>query len=102
MPGDRFVSLPLSDPEVISDFLQQLRRDFPSFTEGQLSALAEIYQGPVDPATDKHIYCGLPIGSEDSHGGIWDCEQQVPPHFYPFLWTFGADVDPMKIDFDKD
>lgn len=101
-PGDRFVSFPYNGADTVERFLDFLHHTHPDLTAAQLDALRAIYHGPVNPATGKQIYNGMPIGSERYGCGIMECQQEESPHFYPFIWAFGADYDGYSFDFDKD
>ncbi len=100
--GDNFVSLPWCGEGTVEEFIRFLAVNHRDFTEEQLNALRAVYGGPVNPRTGKRIYNGMPIGSEKFGCGINDCSGDRPPHFYPFMWTFGADYDPFDFDFDRD
>lgn len=100
--GDNFVSFPYIGENTVTDFLSFLRERKPEFSNEQTEALRAVYEGPKNPVTGKKIYNGMPIGSEIYGCGITDCQRQSPPHYYPFIWTFGADYDPYDFDFDGD
>jgi len=71
----------------------------------QLATLERIYAGPTNPRTEGRIYAPLPFGTESSNLGLTyqeDSSQLPKQQFYPFLWAFGADWNPMKFNFDRD
>lgn len=95
-PDDNF----LTDPRAAVIDYDKL--DF--LSNKQVEALKKIHQGPVNPITKERIYTPAPLGSEINGGGI-DAQQQIDfthHHFYPFLWTYGNDVDFKQFDFNKD
>jgi len=100
--GDNFITLPWLGEQTLENFINFLAVNHGEFTEEQLCALRAVYNGPINPRTGKRIYNGMPIGSERFGCGINDCGGDRPPHFYPFMWTFGADYDPYSFDFDRD
>ena len=100
--GDNFITMPWLGDGTVERFIDFLAVNHREFTEEQLNALRAVYGGPVNPRTGKRIYNGMPIGSERFGCGIMDCSGDKPPHYYPFMWTFGADYDPYVFDFDKD
>ena len=100
--GEKFVSIPSSANEFIDGFIDYLSKCDPSLTAEQLSALKDIYSGPVDVRTGKQIYCGMPIGSECIGCGMIDMLGEESPHFYPFVWTFGEGYDGRNFDFSAD
>jgi len=100
--GDNFVSFPYIDEDTVADFLSFLKERNPEFSNAQIEALRAVYDGPKNPVTNRRIYNGMPIGSEIYGCGIMDCQKERSPHYYPFVWTFGADYDPYNFDFDKD
>ena len=99
-PGDRFVSYPYTDENTIEDFLRFLQDQHPEFSAEQVSALRAVYQGPKT-SDGEQIYCGLPIGSEDSNGGILDIQKKSGEE-YPFMWALGNEYDGRAFDFDRD
>ncbi len=100
--GDNFVSFPYIDENTIPDFLAFLKEKKPEFSDEQIDALKAVYEGPKNPRTNKQIYNGMPIGSEIYGCGLADCQDETPPHYYPFIWTFGKGYNPYDFDFDKD
>ena len=97
-----YVSMPWRGADTVDRFIAYLSEKT-DFNDEQLSALRAVYQGPKNPRTGEQIYNGMPIGSEIYGCGIKDCSfGQRPPHYYPFIWTFGKDYDPYSFDFDKD
>ena len=100
--GDNFVSFPWADEDTVDRFIAFLAVNHEDFTTEQLEALRAVYNGPINTVTGERIYCGMPIGSEIYGCGIMDCSGDMPPHYYPFMWTFGADYDPYDFDFGKD
>lgn len=100
--GDGFISMPWLGDDTVERFIGFLAVNHREFSEEQLSALRAVYDGPVNALTGERIYNGMPIGSEKFGCGIMDCSGDRPPHFYPFMWTFGADYDPYDFDFGKD
>lgn len=101
-PGDRFVTLPVSDEETIRQVMAGIRQAFPGFTEKQLAALEAVYRGPHAPDTGERIYCGMPMGSEAYGGGISGYEGETPSNYYPFLWALGAEKKAEEFDFSND
>lgn len=99
-PGDRFVSYPWLGENTVAEFMEFLRRE--AFSENQRQALEAVYRGPVSPVTGKRIYNGMPIGSEMFGCGMWECQQEVSPHFYIFNWAFGKEYNGNDFDFDVD
>ena len=100
--GDNFISLPCNSDENIASFLTYLKGEYPEFSDEQLSALRAVYSGPVNPRTGERIYNGMPFGSEIYGCGIYDCQLQESPFYFPFIWAFGADCDAYEFDFDHD
>lgn len=100
--ADGFVSFPYADAHTVNDFMAFLPLVCPTLTQAQLSALRAVYSGPKNPRTGEQIYGGMPLGSEVYGCGIWDCQAEESPHFYPFIWAFGADYDGQTFDFDRD
>lgn len=100
--GDGFVSNPWLDENTVSDFMAHLKSACPQLSCEQLAALRAVYEGPRNPRTGEQIYCGMPIGSEVYGCGIWDCQAEESPHFYPFIWAFGATYTGEHFDFDRD
>ena len=75
------------------------------FTPEQLTALKAIYAGPTNPTTGEQIYAPIPFGSEAIGGGLisqTDPKNHPLPNSYPFLWTLGADWNPLTFSFDRD
>ena len=99
-PDDNFIALPRADRT--EDLLAALRDALPALTQEQTDALRAVYNGPVNPRTGERIYNGMPVGSEIYGCGIADCQGAESPHYYPFIWAFGADVSPWNFDFDRD
>lgn len=99
--GDNFVSFPAADEDTIEAFIKYLSEK-EKLSKKQLDALRCVYEGPVNKRTGVRIYNGMPIGSEKYGCGIFDHQGEEPPHFYPFIWTFGADYDAYSFDFDYD
>lgn len=100
--GDGFVSFPWAGEDTVERFIAFLAVNHGDFTMEQLEALRKVYNGPINTVTGERIYNGMPIGSEIYGCGIMDCSGDKPPHYYPFMWTFGADYDPYDFDFGKD
>lgn len=100
-PGDWFVSFPYTDENTIEEFLADLQVQEPEFSPEQIDALRAVYQGPRNPKTGEQIYCGIPIGAEDSNGGFLGFQKPFPKD-YPFIWAFGEEFDPMTFDFAED
>lgn len=100
-PDDNFISLPNNSDENIEAFLAYLRQVHPEFSSEQLSALRAVYAGPTNPRTGERIYNGMPFGAEIYGCGIYDCQMQESPFYFPFVWAFGADCDAYDFDFDK-
>ncbi|SFE71258.1 tannase/feruloyl esterase family alpha/beta hydrolase [Spirosoma endophyticum] len=106
-PGDNF----LTDPRACQFDPETLPRcpagtdEGTCLTPAQLTALKQIYAGPVNPRTGERIYTPIPLGSENSGAGI-EYQQnpnQAPPSlFYQYKWVFGADFDYTTFDFDRD
>ncbi|MGD0106374.1 MAG: tannase/feruloyl esterase family alpha/beta hydrolase [Rhodopila sp.] len=74
-------------------------------TDSQFNALETVYEGPVNPRTGQRIYPPMPFGAESSGLGLsyqGDPTQLPSQQLYPFYWTFGADFDYTKFDFDRD
>lgn len=99
--GDNFISFPWLGEDTVERFIDFLRAEN-SFTEKQLSALFKLYDGPKDTVSGKRIYNGMPIGSEKFGCGIMDCQGKEAPHYYPFVWTFGAEYKGDGFDFSLD
>ena len=73
-------------------------------TPEQATALAAIYQGPVNPKTGERIYAPLPFGAEASALGIglqedWSTAVSL---MYPFQWALGPHFEPAAFDFNHD
>ena len=100
--GDNFVAFPWNGADTVERFLAYLRKAMPALTDGQFDALRAVYSGPVNPKTGERIYNGMPIGSEIYGCGIRECQRRESPHFYPFIWAFGADYCGHDFDFAED
>ena len=95
--GDNFVTYPTRDDHTITEFIAYLAKN--GMDREQCDALTAVYTGPKDPKSGKRIYNGMPIGSEIYGCGIKDCQQAESPHFYPFIWCFGADYNGYNFNF---
>ncbi len=98
--GDNFVTYPTRDDHTITEFIAYLAKN--GMDREQCDALTAVYTGPKDPKSGKRIYNGMPIGSEIYGCGIKDCQQAESPHFYPFIWCFGADYNGYNFNFSDD
>ncbi|MBQ2749114.1 MAG: tannase/feruloyl esterase family alpha/beta hydrolase [Clostridia bacterium] len=92
---------PRGDEESIQKFIAYLTEKT-ELSDTKLKVLEKIYRGPVNPRTGERIYNGMPMGSERFGCGILDHQMEEAPHFYPFIWTFGADYTGDDFDFDRD
>jgi feruloyl esterase len=106
-PGDNFLTDPRLckfDPETLPKCPDGTDNGT-CLTSAQLTALKQIYAGPTNPRTGERIYTPLPLGSENIASGI-EYQQnpnQAPPSlFYQYKWTFGANFDYTRFDFDQD
>ena len=102
VPGDDFVTLPRMDESSIDEMLALIARRVPALDSLRLDALRAVYRGPVNPRTGERIYNGIPAGAERYGCGIYECQREESPHFYPFVWTFGAEYNGYDFDFDRD
>lgn len=74
-------------------------------TTAQLAALKATYSGPVNPRTGERLFTGMPFGTENVPLGLAQQEDTATwpaQQFYQFFWTFGANYDYTKFDFDHD
>ncbi len=101
-PGDPFITFPRPEAREVSDFIRFLGSALSWLSAEQTAALRRVYAGPVNPVTGRRIYNGMPIGAECYGCGIADCQAEESPHFYPFIWVFGADYDGRRFDFNED
>ena len=62
--GDNFISFPYIDENTVDNFISYLKEKIPEFSEEQLNALRDVYNGPVHSKTGEQIFSGLPIGAE--------------------------------------
>lgn len=106
-PTDNFLTDPGAcafDPETLPK-CPDGTDDGTCFTRAQVTALKQLYAGPINPRTGERIYTPIPLGSENSGAGI-EYQQnpnQAPPSlFYQYKWVFGRDFDYMAFDFDRD
>jgi feruloyl esterase len=104
-PGDNF----LTDPRECKFDADTLRKcqgnsHADCVSPAELSTLKKFYAGPTDPRTGERIYTPIPVGSENSPGGV--AMQQDPKEmskqWYPFRWAFGSGFDYHKFDFNHD
>lgn len=102
VPGDDFVTIPRADEAFLDEMVRYIGAKNPSFDKLRLDALRAVYDGPINPRTGERIYNGIPAGAERYGCGIYECQAAESPHFYPFIWTFGADYDGYRFDFDRD
>lgn len=100
--GDDFISLPRADAPFLDEMVRYIGRKNPSFDRLRLDALRTVYAGPVNPRTGERIYNGIPAGAERYGCGIFECQMEESPHFYPFIWTFGESYNGYDFDFDRD
>ena len=98
---DNFVSFPRWDDDVIAGTVSYLLINL-RLTLEQARALQAVYSGPKNPRTGEKIFDGMPIGSEDYFLGLPIAFEEICPHDYPFIWTFGKDFEPTSFDFDQD
>lgn len=89
----RLVSDPRCTTEDIEAVIALARKDDPTLTDAHADALRKVFDGPRHAVTGERIFCGIPFGSS------FDIARG---HLYLFKWVFGADKDPMRIDFGKD
>jgi feruloyl esterase len=70
----------------------------------QVETVRRVYAGPVDPATGKQLYPGVPRGSELDWGkfGPDPAQKSMPPFTPIFQWVFGANWDWRKFDLSRD
>ena len=99
---DRFVSRPWDGEDTVERFIDFIRSNSELFKEDDLERLRKYYSGPVDPVSGRRIYCGVPIGSETSSGGIGRFCGEKMAHYYPFVWAFGAGYKAESFDFSSD
>ena len=62
--GDDFITFPYLDENTVDNFIKHLGKHISEFTEEQLNALRNAYNGPVHTETGAQIFSGIPIGSE--------------------------------------
>ena len=70
-------------------------------TAEQVTAVRNLYSGPVNPRTHESIYPGVPRGSEFGWPDLMP-KAGNPPYTSLFKWTFGADWSWRTFDFDHD
>ncbi len=70
----------------------------------QVETVRRVYAGPVDPATGKQLYPGVPRGSELDWGkfGPDPAQKSMPPYAPIFQWVFGANWDWRTFDLSHD
>ncbi len=89
----RIVSDPRCTQEDIEAVIALARKKDTTLTDAHAEALRKLFDGPRSSLTGERIFCGIPLGAsfDIAHG-----------HLYLFRWVFGAEKDPMTIDFGKD
>jgi feruloyl esterase len=73
-------------------------------TAAQVETARRVYAGPIAPATGKHLYPGVPKGSELDWGrfGPAPGEKSTPPFAPIFQWVFGQKWDWHTVDLNRD
>ena len=99
--GDTFVTYPKGDDKTITELVLYIQSKM-ELSNAQSKALYDIYRGPRNPRTDKPIFGGMPLGSENNFHGMLICHEEICPNDYPFIWAFGKDYDESTFDFDGD
>ena len=100
--GDNFITFPYTDQNTVDDFILYLKERIPEFTDDQINALRDVYNGPVHSKTGEQLFCGLPIGTETF------CTYMTKDVDHPICgerWLnryFGFDFDLTKFDFADD
>jgi feruloyl esterase len=89
----KLVSDPRCSQADIEAVIALARKQDPTLTDAQAEALRKLFDGPRHAITGERIFCGIPLGS------AFDIAQG---HLYLFRWVFGAEKDPLEIDFGKD
>jgi feruloyl esterase len=89
----RLVTDPRCTQGDIDAVIARARQLDQSLTDAHADALQKLFGGPRHAITGERIFCGMPFGSafDIAHGNL-----------YLFKWVFGADKDPLTIDFGKD
>lgn len=89
----KIVSDPRCPPEDIEAVISLARKNDPTLTDQHAQALRQLFDGPRHAETGERIFNGIPLGSRfDSAKG----------HLYLFKWVFGADKNPLTLNFGKD
>jgi feruloyl esterase len=70
----------------------------------QVETVRRVYAGPIDPATGKRVYPGVPKGSELDwgHFGPAPGESSEPPYSPIFRWVFGKAWNWRTFDLTRD
>ncbi len=89
----RIVSDPRCTEERIEAVIRRAREKDNTLTEAHVAALRKLFSGPRHAVTGEHIFDGIPIGSSFA---------TAQGNLYLFKWVFGADTDPMKLNFAGD
>jgi feruloyl esterase len=89
----KMVSDPRCTGKDIQAVIQLARQKDLTLTDAHAAALEKLFDGPRHATTGERIFCGIPFGAsfDIAHG-----------HLYLFNWVFGADMDLMTINWDKD
>jgi feruloyl esterase len=89
----KLVSDPRCDKQDIEAVIELARHRDATLTEAHAEALRKLFDGPRHAITGERIFGGIPFGSsfDIAHG-----------HLYLFNWVFGAEKNPMDIDFGND
>jgi len=105
-PGDTFITNPSLTEEEKEDVLTLIQQTG-LFSDEQMQALRNIYRGPINPRTGERIYCGFPMGAEDSNGGPkrYATKGYEFGFLYPMRWGMDTPFDQYDwrtFDYDKD
>jgi len=95
-PDDKFLTDPRMckfNPEILPQ-CPDTRQNDSCFTGKEISALKQLFDGPVNPVTGERIYTGLPLGGSYLVSTLGS--------LYILKWVFGNDFDYTKFDFNRD
>lgn len=87
------VADPRCRTEELAAIIDLARRRDPTLTAAHAEALRRLFAGPRHAVTGERIFGGIPPGAPFEH---------ADGHLYLFNWVFGAERDPLGIDFASD
>lgn len=103
-PGDQFLTDPRSchfDPASL-----QCKAGSPAdqcLTPPQITAVRQLYAGPINPRTGERIYAGMPQGGESLPlGPVRFSDPTILSRLFVMRWGMGKDFSATSFDFDRD